>query len=108
MIDIEDSTCPNNNYYNALIYLAYFLVVVLTMKDRGFLTVHDDVWFPGHYARYDSLSDWLVYRYNTWSGRLAIEVVLPYVLGANVWIWKVLNITAFFLMSFGVVSLGSR
>ncbi len=92
--------------HNLLIFLIYIIVIILVMKGKGFLSTHDDAWFPSNYSRFHSLIDWLTYRYNTWSGRLAIEMVLPYVLKANVWGWRFLNVGAFLIMTFCIFSLG--
>lgn len=78
------------------------------MYSRGFQTSHDDVWFPRQYAKADSLLDWVLYRYNTWSGRIAIELVLPNILKANVWIWRILNTAFFLFLSAAIVLLGTN
>lgn len=76
------------------------------MATKGFLASHDDSWFPTKYATFVSMYDWLYFRYHSWSGRLAIETILPLVLKANVWVWRLLNIAAFITMAMGIYFLG--
>lgn len=78
------------------------LLAILLLRHRSFMTSHDDVSFPQQLAMFHSPLKYLAYRYTNWSGRLAIDLVLPYVLGANVWLWRILNAMAFPLLFAGI------
>lgn len=79
-----------------------FFVLLLVMKNQTFLSTHDDVWFPKTYQSYESIFAWIHYRYHAWSGRVLIDSVLPVILGAHVWWWRLGTVAAFMALMAGM------
>ena len=95
-----------SRYIKALTAGLVFTISILIFTKMNFITTHgDDVKFPLHYQRFATLADYIVHRYITWTGRVTIEAVVPNVLIAGVWVWRFLNLSAFFLLLGGILGL---
>lgn len=76
------------------------LTVALILFSVAILTVHrtigsDDTVFPVQMAPYHSLTDWLSYRYHTWSGRLFSESFVYIFSPRSLAYWKIVTIALF-------------
>lgn len=93
--------------HTLFIYLSFFIIILLMMINRDFRPTHDDVWFPQVLQQYESIFDFLKYRYESWSGRILIDLTLPYVLKTNVWLWRLLNTAALTLLLAAIIILAN-
>ena len=62
----------------------------------------DDVIFPEQIAPYDTVRDWIVYRYTNWSGRIFPEVFVYIFSTAPLIQWKLLTLLAYLVTSFSL------
>lgn len=65
----------------------------------------DDVIFPIQIAPYDTVRDWISYRYTNWSGRIFPEVFVYIFSTAPLIIWKILTLLAYIVTSFSFYAL---
>lgn len=84
------------------ILLSCLAVLLWLMSGREFTTSNDDASFPKQLEMFDSALEYLLFRYNSWSGRLAIDLVLPFVLKTNIWFWRIANTIVCTLLMSGI------
>lgn len=82
--------------------LSFSILLLLLMSGREFSTSNDDASFPKQLERFDTALDYLLFRYNAWSGRLGIDLILPFILKSNVWFWRVANSIAATALLIGI------
>lgn len=83
-------------------FLSFSLIFLCLMVSREFSSSNDDISFPRQLERFDTTLEYLFFRYNSWSGRLAIDLILPFVLKTNVWVWKIANSLAALMLLSGI------
>lgn len=94
------------NLHYLYILLSISTLSLLLMSGRQFFPTHDDTLFPKLLAQFDSTVDYLLFRYKAWSGRVLIDLLLPYVLKSDVWLWRILNAIAITFLLSGIWVLG--
>ncbi len=74
---------------HAWVLLVVLLVAALHVHSFGNTLVADDAWFASALER-RTLLDFMVWRYQRWSGRVPIEAVLVLIV-IHTWVWKLVN-----------------
>lgn len=89
---------------NQLILLAivftYFFMIHLTANflsgdDQGFMAVLHN----------QNLFEWLIKRYQTWSNRLVIELILVIILNLPIYVWMILDSLMFVLIYYSILKI---
>lgn len=81
--------------YAILFFILYFIHFVVDL-------VGDDLWFSDVSSRY-SLLDYIITRYQGWTGRIFPEFLLYTILDQFVWLWRILNPLMIMLLAYGLV-----
>lgn len=90
--------------YNPSIVFIIFFIIMLGLFSKVTMQVGDDQFFAAMHLKY-SLPEYLVMRYQTWSGRFLCDTLLYYFTGTAQFLWKWLcavsiTITAFIIYRF--------
>ncbi|MBW3550072.1 MAG: hypothetical protein KY442_04365 [Proteobacteria bacterium] len=99
--DVRWSRCASYAVGLAVL-LAVTLLHVLVLHKHGFA---DDLYFSAALDQ-KNLWEFLAFRYSRWTGRIPIEFMLVLVVN-HVWLWKLLNILMFMLLTYSMAVLAS-
>ncbi len=84
-------------------YLAYgflFLLCFLIMTGQNFRLVHgnDDIVHTILIDKYGSALNFMIEQYKVWNSRYFTSLIMAYIMDKNVWLWRILNTFALFLL----------
>ncbi len=98
MYNIKKQTISfiKSEYFSFFVLTVFLLVVHIFIK----LSKGDDVYFQSALRDY-SLVDWTVFRYNNWTSRNLVEIVLVIIVGHQN-VWRFLNVA---MMVLGAISI---
>ena len=85
LINKKDIYCNIKNNYP---FILFFIVVLSLHLFMGY--ARDDIGYSTILVKFN-LIDWLIGRYNNWSGRLIIDTVSVILARENIIIWKILD-----------------
>ncbi len=84
-------------------YLAYgflFLLCFLIMTGQNFRLVpgNDDIVHTILIDKYGSALNFMIEQYKVWNSRYFTSLIMAYIMDKNVWLWRILNTFALFLL----------
>lgn len=83
----------------AIVFIYYFMIHLtanfLSGDDQGFMAVLHN----------QNLFEWLIKRYQTWSSRLIIELILVILLNLPIYVWMILDSLMFVLIYYSILKI---
>ncbi|MEN0664361.1 MULTISPECIES: DUF6056 family protein [Bacillaceae] len=91
---------PSAIKYTVLILVLYFIHFLVELAS-------DDFWFSEVSSQY-GLIEYIISRYEGWTGRVFPEFLLYTMLNELVWLWRIINPIIIILLSYGLVRILKR
>ncbi len=74
-------------------YYPFFVFAIIFITAQSFISIYpgDDTYFVDTVSKSKSVIDFVVMRYENWSGRVVSEFLISVFSILNLWVWKVIN-----------------